>query len=163
MYLLMCLATTSAAYGLKHRAVRLLPQVSTGDSLSIAIQNADRGGLANLVALAERDPRVSAAIARSHSRGLNFSLMYLVSNDNTGMHFFLDHFAHTSPAESWPGHPTAAYDVEPGIETIPRDQFRSLVIWGLPSSGASSPQVRENLSCDDWWGWTCAVRRWWES
>ena len=140
VYLLICFATVSLAYGLKHRAVRLRPQVFTGDSLAIAIENADRGRLANLVALAERDPRVSAAVAQSRSQGFNFSLMYLVPTDYSGIHFFLDHFAHTRPAESWPGHRTLAYDVEPGIETIPRDQLRSLVIWGLRSPGVASPQ-----------------------
>lgn len=140
VYLLIAVGAVNLAYGFKHRAVRLLPQTSTENSLAIAIQNNDRGRLADLVALAEEDPRVHDAVAQSRAQGFGFSLMYLVSDDNYGMHFLLDHFAHTRPAESWLGYRTTAYDVDPNIEEIPRDQLRSLLIWSLRSPENLSPQ-----------------------
>jgi hypothetical protein len=141
VYLLIAVATVDTAYALKHRAVSLLPQFSEENSLAIAIRNADRGRLAELVAAAEADPRVGGSVAESRAQGFGFLLMYLVPTDYSGMHFLLDHFAHTRPAESWPGHRMPGYDVDPNIETIPREELRSLVIWGLPASGNPAPQA----------------------
>jgi hypothetical protein len=93
-----------------------------------------------LVALVEGDPRVSGGVDQSHSLGFNFSLIYLLPSNREGTHFFKDHFAHTRPAEPWLGYQTVAYDVDPDIDTIPPDQFRSLVFWGAHILDPSSPQ-----------------------
>jgi hypothetical protein len=67
VYLLICLVAVKVAYALKHRTVQLLPQTFIEDSLTIALQNADRNRLADLVALAQIDPRVTEPVQR-HTR-----------------------------------------------------------------------------------------------
>ena len=97
VYLLIAVATVDTAYALKHRAVSLLPQSSEENSLAIAIRNADRGRLAELVAAAEADPRVGGSVAESRAQGFGFLLMYLVPSDYSGMHFLLDHLGSRMP------------------------------------------------------------------
>jgi Phospholipid methyltransferase len=72
VYLLICVATVSVAYGLKHLTVRLLSQVFTGDSLAIAIQNAcNRGKTPGGQACALR------SLTRSGRKGTSVSALSL--------------------------------------------------------------------------------------
>lgn len=140
LYILILGATITAAYALKHHTVLLLPHILHGDTLAIALKNSDRMRIADLLTLAKKDVRVTQKIAQARAEGLNTFLVYLLPADPSGVHFFKDHFSNTRSKEEWTGRRTPAYDVEPGIESIPRDELRMLLFWGTSTPVAQTAQ-----------------------